>query len=307
MPADQERVYFDANGVHPSARVLHGPRSALADRSRARRVGWRGRGGASSPWCSLRWPPPSSRQGGANRAVAHARGRALAGLASTPASRWRRGGTTQRADEDRRVRFGRRPVERAHEVDDKYAGQKTPKTKRSKRPLALHPLNVAALRRHREEQKLLGLYDHEGFVFCTRNGTPMSLTDMRRSFKKLCLRGDRSALSPRTVERRFRVATGLTRGAVAQIERVGPRRGCWPPVHQWTTLSKGSTTTTSPTSHACCAGTSDDRLTSFARTPAARSRSIALSTRPRRGAWSHRSSSSRTPGAVADACHGRRG
>ena len=37
------------------------------------------------------------------------------------------------------------------------------------------------------------------------------------------LRGDRSALSPRTVERRFRVATGLTRGAVAQIGVCGPR------------------------------------------------------------------------------------
>jgi len=33
------------------------------------------------------------------------------------------------------------------------------------------------------------------------------------------LRGDPSTLSPRTVERRFRAATGLTRGAVAQIER----------------------------------------------------------------------------------------
>ena len=33
------------------------------------------------------------------------------------------------------------------------------------------------------------------------------------------LRGDRWAFSPRAVERRFRLATGLTRGAVAQIER----------------------------------------------------------------------------------------
>lgn len=39
------------------------------------------------------------------------------------------------------------------------------------------------------------------------------------------LRGDRSALSPRTLERRFRVATGLTRGAVAQIERVRTAAG----------------------------------------------------------------------------------
>lgn len=39
------------------------------------------------------------------------------------------------------------------------------------------------------------------------------------------LRGDRPALSPRTVERRFRAATGLTRGAVAQIERVRTAAG----------------------------------------------------------------------------------
>jgi hypothetical protein len=42
-------------------------------------------------------------------------------------------------------------------VDDKYVGQMTPKTKRSKRRLAPHPLDVAALQRHRDEQKLLGL------------------------------------------------------------------------------------------------------------------------------------------------------
>ena len=34
------------------------------------------------------------------------------------------------------------------------------------------------------------------------------------------VRGDRPVLSSRTVERRFRVATGLTRGTIAQIERV---------------------------------------------------------------------------------------
>lgn len=39
------------------------------------------------------------------------------------------------------------------------------------------------------------------------------------------LRGDQSALSQRTVERRFRVATGLTRVAVAQIERVRAAAG----------------------------------------------------------------------------------
>lgn len=39
------------------------------------------------------------------------------------------------------------------------------------------------------------------------------------------VRGDRPALSQRTVERRFRAATGLTRGAVAQIERVRTAAG----------------------------------------------------------------------------------
>lgn len=39
------------------------------------------------------------------------------------------------------------------------------------------------------------------------------------------MRGQRSALSPRTVERRFRVATGLTRRTVAQIERVRTAAG----------------------------------------------------------------------------------
>ena len=39
------------------------------------------------------------------------------------------------------------------------------------------------------------------------------------------LQGERSPLSPRTLERRFRAATGLTRGAVVQIERVRTAAG----------------------------------------------------------------------------------
>src|SRR5690606_534867 len=39
------------------------------------------------------------------------------------------------------------------------------------------------------------------------------------------LRGGRSALSPRTVERRCRAPTGMTRGAVRQIERVRTAAG----------------------------------------------------------------------------------
>ena len=79
-------------------------------------------------------------------------------------------------------------AERALEVDRKYAGQATPKTARSRRRIGLHPLLVAALWRHRDEQRLLGLYSDEGFVFCTRNGTPMSMSNMRRAFRQLCER-----------------------------------------------------------------------------------------------------------------------
>lgn len=79
-------------------------------------------------------------------------------------------------------------AERALEVDDKYAGQATPKTARSKRTIGLHPLLVAALTRHREEQELLGLYDPGGFVFCSRNGTPLTMSNMRRAFQTLCKR-----------------------------------------------------------------------------------------------------------------------
>jgi integrase len=79
-------------------------------------------------------------------------------------------------------------AERALEVGDRYVGQTAPKTPRSRRRIGLHPLLVAALKRHREEQRLLGLYDPEGFAFCTRNGTPMSMTNLRRAFRLLCAR-----------------------------------------------------------------------------------------------------------------------
>jgi integrase len=77
-------------------------------------------------------------------------------------------------------------AESAMEVGDKYVGQGAPKTKRSRRRIALHPLLVGALQRHREEQQLLGLYDDEGIVFCTRTGTPMTKSNMRRAFRMLC-------------------------------------------------------------------------------------------------------------------------
>ena len=77
-------------------------------------------------------------------------------------------------------------AERALEVEARYAGQAEPKTARGRRRIGLHPLLVAALTRHRDEMKLLGLYDDEGFVFCTRNSTAISLSSLRRGFKALC-------------------------------------------------------------------------------------------------------------------------
>lgn len=52
--------------------------------------------------------------------------------------------------------------------------------------MALHPLLVAALARHRAEQQRFGVYDTEGFVFPTSNGTPMTMSNLRRAFKTLC-------------------------------------------------------------------------------------------------------------------------
>jgi integrase len=76
--------------------------------------------------------------------------------------------------------------ERAVEVDDKYVGQGSTKTARGERRLGLHPLLVAALQRHRDEAKMLGTYDAEGFVFCTRTGSPMTMSNMRRAFRTMC-------------------------------------------------------------------------------------------------------------------------
>lgn len=79
-------------------------------------------------------------------------------------------------------------AERAHEVGATYVGQAAPKTERGKRTIGLHPVLVGALHRHREQQQLLGLYNNEGFVFCTTNGTPMTRRNLRRLFKQLCQR-----------------------------------------------------------------------------------------------------------------------
>lgn len=79
-------------------------------------------------------------------------------------------------------------AERVNEVGHKYIGQTRPKTQRSRRRIGLHPLLVAALTAHRDETKLLGLYDPQAFVFCTANGTPYLLTNLRRYFRQLCER-----------------------------------------------------------------------------------------------------------------------
>lgn len=79
-------------------------------------------------------------------------------------------------------------AERALEVEDRYVGQAAPKTERGRRTIGLHPLLVAALQRHREEARLLERFDPEGFVFCTRTGRPMSMSNLRRSFRQLCER-----------------------------------------------------------------------------------------------------------------------
>lgn len=60
-------------------------------------------------------------------------------------------------------------VERALEVGDRYAGQVAQKTECGRRRIGLHPVLVAALRRHREDAKVLGLYDRK--VSCSEPET----------------------------------------------------------------------------------------------------------------------------------------
>lgn len=79
-------------------------------------------------------------------------------------------------------------VERILTERHRYVGQTAPKTRRSRRRIGLHPLLVAALLRHRDDMRALELYDPDGFVFATRNGTPMSLGNLRRAFRQLCHR-----------------------------------------------------------------------------------------------------------------------
>lgn len=80
-----------------------------------------------------------------------------------------------------------RVEERALEVNDIYFGQGAPKTERSRRTIALHPLVVEALIEHRAEQKADGRYRSDGFVFATRNWTPMTMKNLRRAFRTLCV------------------------------------------------------------------------------------------------------------------------
>lgn len=77
-------------------------------------------------------------------------------------------------------------AERAQEVSQKYVGQAKPKTKRSQRRIGLHPLLVAALHGHRQDMQILGRYDPDSFVFCTRNGTAFLLRNLRKDFRTLC-------------------------------------------------------------------------------------------------------------------------
>ncbi len=79
-------------------------------------------------------------------------------------------------------------AERAQELAHRYVGQAAPKTERGRRTIGLHPLLVAALHRHRDEMQMIGYFSTEGFVFCTRNGTPYLLGNLRDAFKALCER-----------------------------------------------------------------------------------------------------------------------
>jgi integrase len=83
-------------------------------------------------------------------------------------------------------------AERAHEEHKKYVGQRDPKTGREA-AIELHPVAVAALKKHRDDMIALGLYEFDdtpyasrGFVFPTSNGTPYSQANVRRYLREVC-------------------------------------------------------------------------------------------------------------------------
>ena len=96
------------------------------------------------------------------------------------------------------------------------------------------------------------------------------------------VRGDRSELSARTVERRFRAATGLTRGTVMQIERVRTAAAMLATGERMGDIVDRLDYFDEPTLHGCCAATSGDQLDRCAWARAAQSDSILVSARGRR-------------------------
>jgi len=76
--------------------------------------------------------------------------------------------------------------ERADHDGEIYLGQKSPKGgRKSRRTIALHPLVVAALQKHREEQAVFGHFDPNGFVFTNRKGEGHTPSGGRALMKRL--------------------------------------------------------------------------------------------------------------------------
>jgi len=60
------------------------------------------------------------------------------------------------------------------------------KTRTSRRTLALPERAIWALSGHRDIQKAAGMWEPDGLVFSTRNGTVLDAGNVRRSFKRVC-------------------------------------------------------------------------------------------------------------------------
>lgn len=60
------------------------------------------------------------------------------------------------------------------------------KTRTSRRTLALPELAQVALEEHRDKLKAAGMFQADGLVFSTRNGTVLDAGNVRRSFKRIC-------------------------------------------------------------------------------------------------------------------------
>jgi hypothetical protein len=115
---------------------------------------------------------------------------------------------------------GARPLRRPGQAQDGAPGPDRPAPVGGGRPAA--PPG---------DMRLLGLYDPDGLVFCTRNGTAQSLSNLRRAFQQLCGRAGLVDEEWTTYELRHSFVSLVADQLDDLADGGGPGRSCRHPHH----------------------------------------------------------------------------